>query len=105
MCASTPEHLDTLVGGNLTSCRRGPGRRNRAKRGAAVGLAVAAALRVGSILSSTALAATGQWITDGGGNWSNTANWNAGVVPNAIDDVADFNSLNITLNSTVTLDV
>jgi hypothetical protein len=56
-------------------------------------------------MSRSAWAATGQWITDGGGNYSSTANWNGGIVPNASDDVADFNSLNITLNSNVVLDV
>ena len=36
------------------------------------------------------------------GTWSTSSNWSSGV-PNAVDAVADFNTLNITANSTVTL--
>ena len=76
------------------------------KNGSLALLAAAAAATVASVGSlRSASAATGQWITDGGGAYSSTANWQGGVVPNATDDIADFNSLNITLASTITLDV
>ena len=37
------------------------------------------------------------------GMWGTTSNWNGGV-PNAVDAVADFSTLQITGNSTITVD-
>ncbi len=38
------------------------------------------------------------------GTWSVATNWNLGVVANGIDSTADFSQVNITTNSTITLD-
>src|ERR1043165_2725731 len=54
-------------------------------------------------------AATGTWIdTVSGGLWSATANWSpggaSGVIANGTDALADFSTLNITVDNTVHLD-
>ncbi|HYO09268.1 MAG TPA: autotransporter-associated beta strand repeat-containing protein [Tepidisphaeraceae bacterium] len=50
-------------------------------------------------------AASGTWTTNGGGNWSDTANWTGGIFPNAVDDIAAFNTLDLTSDANVTLDI
>ena len=50
------------------------------------------------------IATNGVWITDGDGLWSAYANWSGGAVGNGIGQTADFSTLNITANRTVTLD-
>src|SRR5438046_1158184 len=49
----------------------------------ALALAAAATLTCGAAAQAT----TGQWVVNGGGSWSVSANWSGGV-PNASDDVA-----------------
>ncbi len=44
------------------------------------------------------------WIVDAAGNWSTTTNWSGGTVPNAAGAVADFSTIDITADRTVTLD-
>ncbi|MEZ0274182.1 MAG: beta strand repeat-containing protein, partial [Roseimicrobium sp.] len=58
-----------------------------------------------SYFATTAPAQTTGTYTDAnGGNWSDTASWSGGVVPNGIDDIA--NLLNVlSANSTITLNV
>ncbi|HUZ06361.1 MAG TPA: LamG-like jellyroll fold domain-containing protein, partial [Candidatus Paceibacterota bacterium] len=47
---------------------------------------------------------SGVWTNNAGGNWSASANWNSGAVANGVSRVADFSTINITANQTVTLD-
>src|SRR5262245_51588290 len=68
---------------------------------AALALAVAATVGLGR----SAFATTGPWITNGSGTWNTGANWNGGNIPNATDDTADFNSLNLGADATVSLDI
>jgi len=49
--------------------------------------------------------ANGVWNVDGSGNWSDLNNWAGGVVGNGAGYAADFSTVNITANRTVTLDV
>lgn len=53
-------------------------------------------------------AQSGTWINlvggDASGNWSTAANWNGGGIADGADNTADFSTLDITTNSTVTLD-
>jgi autotransporter-associated beta strand protein len=44
------------------------------------------------------------WITAAGGSWTNTANWSNNVVANGSGATADFSTLNLTADATVTLD-
>ena len=44
------------------------------------------------------------WKTAGGGSWATTANWQTGSNPSGIGDTADFSTLSLTANATVTLD-
>ena len=53
-------------------------------------------------LSGMAQAADGTWNVDASGNWTNANNWTP-IVPNAVDDVADFLEV-ITTPRTVTAD-
>jgi len=41
-------------------------------------------------LTTTIFAANGSWTFDGDGNWTDTANWAGGTVPNGVGDIAYF---------------
>jgi len=41
-------------------------------------------------LTTAIFAANGSWTFDGDGNWTNTANWASGTVPNGVGDIAYF---------------
>ncbi|MEY2518683.1 MAG: hypothetical protein QOF24_442, partial [Verrucomicrobiota bacterium] len=48
---------------------------------------------------------TGTWNVDVSGNWSDAANWLSGNVPDGATTTADFTMVDLTANSTVTIDV
>ncbi|MEN3368651.1 MAG: hypothetical protein V7609_794 [Verrucomicrobiota bacterium] len=48
---------------------------------------------------------TGTWNVDASGNWSDAANWLSSNVPDGATTTADFGTVNLTANRTVTLDV
>jgi len=48
--------------------------------------------------------ASGVWTNNASGNWSTAANWNGGLVANGAGRLADFSTINITADQTVTLD-
>ena len=48
--------------------------------------------------------ATPTWITAGGGTWTAAGNWAAGLLGNGATVTADFSTLDLTANATVTLD-
>lgn len=48
--------------------------------------------------------ASGIWASNGSGNWSNSANWSAGVIADGAGNNASFDALNISTDVTVTLD-
>jgi autotransporter-associated beta strand protein len=50
------------------------------------------------------IAADGIWINPGGGLWSAGANWSGGNVAAGVDATANFSTVNLTGNTTVTLD-
>jgi hypothetical protein len=52
----------------------------------------------------TLKAANGTWTNDASGNWSDTTQWLGGTVAAAAGFTADFSTINITANRTVTLD-
>jgi autotransporter-associated beta strand protein len=47
---------------------------------------------------------SGVWTNNAGGNWGASNNWSDGTVANGPSRVADFSTINITANQTVTLD-
>jgi len=47
---------------------------------------------------------SGIWTNNASGNWSTSNNWSGGGIGNGLSRVADFSTLNITANQTVTLD-
>ncbi len=47
---------------------------------------------------------SGVWTNNASGNWGTNNNWSAAAVANGLSRVADFSTLNITANQTVTLD-
>lgn len=63
----------------------------------------AAACWFGTSFPTPLHAADGTWITDGSSTWSNTANWQGGIVADGSGFTANFNT-NITTTRTVTLD-
>lgn len=63
----------------------------------------------GSVTSVVAVltvipAYSGVWINPAGGSWTNPVNWRGEVVAGGIGQTADFSALNLTANTTVTLD-
>ena len=48
--------------------------------------------------------ASSTWTNDVSDNWSATANWNNGSIANGISRVADFSTINLTADRTVTVD-
>jgi len=47
---------------------------------------------------------SGVWTNNASGNWGTNNNWSGGSVANGLSRVADFSTINITANQTVTLD-
>ena len=55
-------------------------------------------------LARTVTAANGSWSFLGNGSWSVASNWAGGVVANGASGIADFSKLDITSDTTVSLD-
>ena len=49
-------------------------------------------------------AGSGVWTNTAGGSWATTGNWSGGTAAGGTDAVADFSTLNLSANRTVTLD-
>jgi autotransporter-associated beta strand protein len=47
---------------------------------------------------------SGVWTNNAGGNWGTSNNWSGGLVANGISRIADFSTLNLPADCTVTLD-
>ena len=54
--------------------------------------------------ATASAAASGTWALDADGNWNTAANWSGGIIAFGPGDTADFSTLNLTGNRTVTLD-
>ncbi len=69
---------------------------------------VAVALATLLLFSQTAFGADGTWTAlssgDASGTWATSGNWSGSTIAGGSGFTADFNTLNITTNSTVTLD-
>src|SRR5690349_16345736 len=57
-----------------------------------------------SLLTPHARAASGTWTNLASGSWTNVLNWNNGVIADASGFSANFGTLNIAADTTVTLD-
>lgn len=55
-------------------------------------------------ISVTTLTASGTWVADGSGNWGEPVRWSAATVATGAGNTANFSTINITANRTVTLD-
>jgi autotransporter-associated beta strand protein len=67
--------------------------------------AAGASAFAGLTINTIALNANGVWNADANGLWSDTNNWSSGAVGNGAGFTADFSTINITADRTVTLDV
>lgn len=67
---------------------------------------ISAAVAALALFVSSAQAVDGVWIFNGTGtaNWSETGRWTNGIVANGEGAIADFSTINITSDRTVTLD-
>jgi autotransporter-associated beta strand protein len=61
-------------------------------------------LLAGMLHATTSRAQNGTWINPNGGSWANPANWQGGVIANGTDNTADFSTLSLSADATVTLD-
>ena len=61
------------------------------------------ALLTMTFATGSAMAASGNWITNGNSTWSNTANWTSGTIADGVGDTATF-TLNLSANRTFTID-
>jgi len=60
---------------------------------------------LGDSVNATVTVHIGQvWTNASGGSWATSANWQGGVVPSGSGATADFSTLNLAANATVTLD-
>jgi autotransporter-associated beta strand protein len=57
-----------------------------------------------TLLAGAAHAADGTWITDGDGLWSSGTNWAGGIVADAAGFTADFSTVDLATDRTVSLD-
>ncbi len=55
-------------------------------------------------VGTAAPAQNGTWINPNGGSWANSANWQGGNIAQGIGSTADFSTLRLSANATVTLD-
>jgi fibronectin-binding autotransporter adhesin len=55
-------------------------------------------------LTSAVLAQSSTWINPSGGSWANSSNWLGGVIAEGTDNTADFSTLSLSADATVTLD-
>jgi fibronectin-binding autotransporter adhesin len=65
---------------------------------------LAFSLLTGMLQVNTARAQNGTWINPNGGSWANSANWLGGVIAQGTDNTADFSTLSLSADATVTLD-
>ncbi len=80
-----------------------PGAGWRAHLVAAAGVAVLCGCLAGSSVSGAAFVWTKLATGNASGAWTNQGNWSGGTLPTTSSDSAAFNTLDITLDSTVTL--
>jgi autotransporter-associated beta strand protein len=65
---------------------------------------ILASLLAGLLQANTTHAQNGIWINPNGGSWTNTTNWQGGIVAQGADNTADFSTLQLSADATVTLD-
>jgi autotransporter-associated beta strand protein len=56
------------------------------------------------LLAAPVHAGDGTWVNTAGGSWATAGNWSGNNIADGADSTADFSTLNITADSTVTLD-
>src|SRR4051812_43459660 len=61
-------------------------------------------LLIAIMCATSAHAANGTWTNDASSVWSAGTNWLDGIIGNGTDSTADFSTIAITTNRTVTLD-
>src|SRR4051794_37092437 len=67
-------------------------------------LAIALAALTGAGLYADSIrAASGTWIADAAGNWSDTTKWASGVIADGVDALADFSTIDLTAARNVTI--
>ena len=67
-------------------------------------LVIASSLLTAMLGVNSACAQNGTWINPNGGSWASSSNWLGGIIAQGTDNTADFSTLSLTANATVTLD-
>ncbi|HEX7261685.1 MAG TPA: tandem-95 repeat protein, partial [Luteolibacter sp.] len=55
-------------------------------------------------ISVRVMSGNGTWTNANGGTWTSAGNWNGGLIAGGVDKAADFSTLNLTADASVTLD-
>ncbi|MDE0839424.1 MAG: hypothetical protein OSB41_10285 [Kiritimatiellae bacterium] len=56
------------------------------------------------VLPGRSIAQSGTWTTNAAGSWTNTTNWSAGTIADGSGQTADFSTIDITDDRTVSID-
>src|SRR5256885_13571268 len=99
---TTPSRSQSSDQGRNRSPRRRAGL--MAKMNGRLALSAVAAMAALSLTRPAHGQVTGTWINRNGGSWGDLTNWQGGFVPGADTDIADFSTLDLTKDATVTLD-
>jgi fibronectin-binding autotransporter adhesin len=67
-------------------------------------LVLASPLLAAMLHVNTACAQNGTWINPNGGSWADSANWQGGIIAQGADSTANFSTLSLSADATVTLD-
>jgi autotransporter-associated beta strand protein len=65
---------------------------------------LASSLLAGVLQVNNACAQNGTWTNVNGGSWADSANWLNGIIAQGTDNTADFSTLSLSADATVTLD-
>ena len=65
---------------------------------------LASSLLAGALQGNTARAQSGVWTNPNGGSWADPVNWRGGNIAQGADNSADFSTLSLAADATVTLD-
>lgn len=106
ICMRFPPYLPSVTGFHrLVLSHSGKGRSDRNSRSGRHWLRLLTCCLMAGSAAPAIAQQSGAWsLASGSGNWSDTANWNGGLVADGAGAAANFNAIDLTSNVTVHLD-